>query len=160
MKYILAISFKNNYRLFNAKVYVIVITLSSISHLLQVKRKMINANICTSVRYNFKSDIIFYDLLGNKNGKLIHQIYIKFFFEQFVKLWITTAKYFVLEEDDDSGYSPSKKISFAHQKNKMILKVISILCSYLICLSLRIARQFPSRAVKNTLTWMMQNWRI
>lgn len=51
--------------------------------------------------YNFKSDIIFYDVPGNKIGKLTHQVYIDFILEPVVKPWITAGEDFVLEEDGD-----------------------------------------------------------
>ena len=45
MKYILVMSLKSSYELFGAQVHIVVIFISSINHLLQVKKKMVNANI-------------------------------------------------------------------------------------------------------------------
>ncbi len=61
------------------------------------------------VGFNFKSNIIFYDALDNKNGKLTHQVYMDFILDPVVKPWITAGEDFVLEEDGDSGHGLSKK---------------------------------------------------
>ena len=82
--------------------------------------------------YNFKSDIIFYDVPGNKNGKLTHQVYIDSILEPVVKFWITAGEDFVLEEDGDSGHGPSKKIPCTHGKTRMVLRVISTVHNRLI----------------------------
>lgn len=60
--------------------------------------------------YNFKSDIIFYDVLGDKNGKMTHMMYIDSILEPVVKPWIMEGRDFALEEDGDSGHGTSKKI--------------------------------------------------
>ena len=111
MKYILGMGLKDSYELFGAQVHVIVMIVFSISHLLQVKRRIGNANIVgwAAVEYNFKSDIIFYDVPGNKNGKLTHQVYINSILEPVVKAWIMAGEDFVLQEDGDSGHGPGKK---------------------------------------------------
>lgn len=111
MKYILGMGLKDSYELFGAQVHVIVMIVFSISHLLQVKRRIGNANIFgwAAVEYNFKSDIIFYDVPGNKNGKLTHQVYINSILEPVVKAWIMAGEDFVLQEDGDSGHGPGKK---------------------------------------------------
>ncbi len=62
-----------------------------------------------SIEYNFKSDIIFYDVPGNRNGKLTHQVYIDSIPKLVVKLWITAEKNFDLEDDSDLGHSLSQK---------------------------------------------------
>ena len=112
------------------------------------------------MRYNFKSNIIFYDVPGNKNGKLTHQVYIDSILEPVVKPWITAGEDLVLEEDGDSGHGISKKISCAYGRNRMVLRVISTVRSRLTCQSLRIVGQSPRCTLVNTLTGMIQHWRI
>lgn len=53
------------------------------------------------VRDNFKSDIIFYNVSSNKNGKLYYQIYIDFIFKLVVKPWIMVEEDFVFEKDSN-----------------------------------------------------------
>lgn len=56
------------------------------------------------VGYNFKSDIYFYGVPGNKNGKMTHQVYIDSILEPIVRPWLEDKQDFVLEEDGDSGH--------------------------------------------------------
>ena len=58
---------------------------------------------------NFQSDIIFYDVLSNKNNKQTYQVYIEPIIEPVVKPWITAGEDFVLEEDGNSSHGPNKK---------------------------------------------------
>lgn len=58
---------------------------------------------------------IFYDVPGNKNGKLTHQVFIDSILEPVVKPWITVGEDFVLEEDVTVQ---ERKIPCAHGKNK------------------------------------------
>ena len=58
--------------------------------------------------YNFKSDIHFYDVPGNMNGKMSQHMYINQILEPIVKLWLDAGEKFVLEEDEDSGHGPGK----------------------------------------------------
>lgn len=62
-----------------------------------------------AVGYNFKSDIYFYDVPGNKNGKMPHQVYIDSILEPIVRPWLEDKQDFVLEEDGDSGHGTSRK---------------------------------------------------
>jgi hypothetical protein len=62
----------------------------------------------TAIEYNFKSDIIFYDVLDNSNDKMTHQIYINFILELVVKSWLKRENDFVLEKNDDSGHDTNK----------------------------------------------------
>jgi transposase len=62
-----------------------------------------------AVGHNFKSDIIFYDVPGNKNGKMTHEVYINSILEPVVKPWLEAGHDFVLEEDNDSGHGPGAK---------------------------------------------------
>lgn len=74
------------------------------------------------VRYNFESYIIFYDILGNKNGELIHQVYVDFILEPVVKSWITAGKDFVFEEDGISSHGLNKKNLICKWKQQNCLK--------------------------------------
>ena len=58
--------------------------------------------------YDFKSDIHFYEVLGNINGKMSQRVYIDHILQLIVKPWIEAHYDFVLEEDGDSGYGPGK----------------------------------------------------
>lgn len=61
-----------------------------------------------AVGYNFKSDMIFYDVPTNKNGKMTHQVYINSILEPVVKPWLEAGDEFVLEEDGDSGHGTGR----------------------------------------------------
>ncbi len=60
-----------------------------------------------AVGHDFKSDLQFYDVKSNKNGKLSLQAYIDQILEPCVKPWILRGDDFALEEDDDTGHGPS-----------------------------------------------------
>ncbi|KAF7915856.1 uncharacterized protein EAE98_000548 [Botrytis deweyae] len=57
-----------------------------------------------AVGYNFKSNLIYYDVPGNRNGKLSHKVYVDTILDGEVKRWLAVSKDFVLEEDGDSGH--------------------------------------------------------
>lgn len=57
---------------------------------------------------NFKSDMTFYRVPGNTNGKMSQQVYIDQILEPIVKPWLMAGHDFALEEDGDSGHGPSK----------------------------------------------------
>jgi hypothetical protein len=61
-----------------------------------------------AIRYNFKSDIIFYNVPGNNNGKMTQQVYIEQILDPIVKPWIEAGHDFALEEDGDSGHGPAR----------------------------------------------------
>ena len=61
-----------------------------------------------AVGYNFKSDIIFYEVPGNSNGKMTHQVYINSILEPVVKPWPERGDDFVLEEDGDSRHGTGR----------------------------------------------------
>ncbi len=61
-----------------------------------------------AVGYNFKSDMIFYDVPTNKNGKKTHQVYIDSIHKPVVKPWLEAGDEFVLEEDGDSGHGTGR----------------------------------------------------
>jgi hypothetical protein len=60
-----------------------------------------------AVGYDFKSDIYFYTVPGNTNGKMTQQVYIEQILEPIVKPWIEAGHDFALEEDGDSGHGPA-----------------------------------------------------
>ena len=65
-----------------------------------------------AVSYDFKSDLTFYDVPGNKNDKMSQQVYIDSILNPVVKSWLEEAKRndyeFTLEEDEDSEHDPDK----------------------------------------------------
>ena len=65
-------------------------------------------HVWAAVGYNFKSDIIFYNVSTNSNGKMSQRVYIDQILEPIVKPWIETGHNFALEEDGDSGHGPGK----------------------------------------------------
>jgi len=65
------------------------------------------------VGYEFKSDLVFYDLPGNRNGKMSYQVYRDVTLEPVVKGWINDVKAgrckpFTLEEDGDSSHGTGR----------------------------------------------------
>jgi hypothetical protein len=61
-----------------------------------------------AIGYDFKSDLVFYEVPGNSNGKLTQEAYRDQILEPHVKPWIEAGHQFVLEEDGDSGHGPGK----------------------------------------------------
>jgi hypothetical protein len=59
-----------------------------------------------AIGYNFKSPLVFYDILSNSNGKMTQKAYIQQILDPVVRPWIERGDDFVLEEDGDSGYDP------------------------------------------------------
>lgn len=59
--------------------------------------------------YNFKSDIIFYNILSNKNGKLTYQVNKNSILILLMKPQIMTRVDFILEKDGNSGHDSSEK---------------------------------------------------
>ena len=60
--------------------------------------------------HDFKSDIIFYEVLGNSNGMMSLQVYIDQILEPVMKPWLLEKQDFVLEEDGDSGHGKAKNL--------------------------------------------------
>lgn len=63
--------------------------------------------------YGFKSDLVYYTVQGNTNGKMSHKVYIDSILEPVVKPWIQAVRAgniepFVLEEDGDSGHGSGR----------------------------------------------------
>ena len=63
----------------------------------------------SAVGYNFKSDLHFYKVPGNSNGKMSLQIYKDEILEKVVKPWLDQSQDFILEEDGDSGHGTGRE---------------------------------------------------
>lgn len=75
-----------------------------------------------AIGHDFKSDISFYEVTGNTNGKMSQQAYINQILEPIVKPWIEAKQDFVLEEDGDSGHGPGKSNIVRTWKQEHILE--------------------------------------
>ena len=75
-----------------------------------------------AIGYGFKSELIFYEIASNINGKMTQQAYIDQILEPVVLPWILSGEDFVLEEDGDSGHGPSKNNPVRDWKAKYGLK--------------------------------------
>lgn len=62
-----------------------------------------------AVGWNFKSDLYFYEVPTNINGKMSLQIYHDEILEKAVGPWLASGQNFVLEEDGDSGHGTGRK---------------------------------------------------
>lgn len=67
-----------------------------------------------SAGWDFKSDLIYYNVPGNSNGKMSHLVYRDVILEPVVKPWLQDVRRglidpFVLEEDGDSGHGGGSK---------------------------------------------------
>ena len=71
-----------------------------------------------AIGYDFKSELTFYDISSNTNGKMTQDAYIKQILEPIVLPWIRAGQSFVLEEDGDSGHGPSKHNPVRQWKEK------------------------------------------
>ena len=56
------------------------------------------------VGWNYKSDLYFYEVPGNNNGKMSQRVYIDSILEPVIKPCLEVGERFVLEEDGDSGH--------------------------------------------------------
>jgi hypothetical protein len=74
------------------------------------------------VEWNFKSDLIFYEMLSNSNRKISQRVYIDSILEPAVKTWLNDGHDFVLKEDEDSGHESGKDNIVRRWKNKHRLK--------------------------------------
>ena len=72
-----------------------------------------------AIGFNFKSDLVFYEVNSNSNGKMSQDVYINQILTPHVLPWILRGDDFVLEEDGDSGHGPSdhNKVRTWKQKN-------------------------------------------
>jgi hypothetical protein len=71
------------------------------------EKEMNKIHAWAAVGYNFKSDLIFYNIKSNTNGKMTQKDYISQILEPVVKPWLNGPR-FILEEDGDSGHGPGK----------------------------------------------------
>lgn len=62
--------------------------------------------------YNFKSELIFYEVPGNSNGKMNQRVYINSILEPIVKPWLKAGEDFVLEKNKDSGHGSDWKAEY------------------------------------------------
>ncbi|RFU30684.1 hypothetical protein B7463_g5645, partial [Scytalidium lignicola] len=63
---------------------------------------------CAAVGHNFKSDLTWYNVPGNTNGKMSMKVYRDSILEPVVGSWLQAGHDFVLEEDSDSGHGTGK----------------------------------------------------
>ncbi len=61
-----------------------------------------------AVGHNFKSELVWYDVLGNNNGKMTMKVYRDEILEPIVSSWLQAGHSFVLEEDNDSRHGGKK----------------------------------------------------
>jgi hypothetical protein len=66
-------------------------------------------HVWAAVGHNFKSDLVWYDVPGNSNGKMSLQVYRDKILEPVVGTWLREGHQFVLEEDNDSGHGGTSK---------------------------------------------------
>lgn len=71
----------------------------------EVDKKKLHA--WAAVGYNFKSDLAFYEIPTNTNGKMTQNKYIEIL-EEHVVPWVKRGDNFVLEEDRDSAHGIGK----------------------------------------------------
>ncbi len=109
-----------------------------------------------TVGYDFKSDITFYEVPGNTNGKMSLKVYINQILEPVVKPWLLKKQDFVLEEDGDSRHGKAKNRNIVRQsKEKITCRIFLIVLHLLIFLLLRIAGSFSSNISRNFHTEMI-----
>lgn len=65
-------------------------------------------HVWAAVGWNFKSDLTFYEVPTNTNGKMTLQVYRDVILEGVVKPWLQRGDEFVLEEDQDGGHGTGK----------------------------------------------------
>lgn len=61
-----------------------------------------------AVGHNFKSEIVFYEIPGKRNGKMSLQVYKDSILDPIVRPWIERGDDFCLEEDDDPAHGTGK----------------------------------------------------
>jgi len=66
-------------------------------------------HVWAAVGWNFKSELRFYQVPTNTNGKMNLQIYRDEILEGVVKQWLNAGEQFVMEEDGDSGHGTGQK---------------------------------------------------
>lgn len=101
-----------SYRLFASKVNVHVKTVfkNRMSQSRRIKNKY--HHCWAAVGYNFKSELIFYEVPGNSNRKMNQRVYINSILEPIVKPWLKAGEDFVLEKNNDSGHGSDWKAEY------------------------------------------------
>lgn len=94
--------YNNNYIHYVNLVKYIILTIFSIKKSLKKDRKYFYYE--TIVSYNFKLDLIFYNVLENTNKKILLKVYKNQIFELVVKPWLLKCQNFVLKKDSNNGY--------------------------------------------------------
>lgn len=119
-----------------------------------------------SAGHNFKSDLIYYDVPGNSNGKMSHRVYIDSILEHVVKPWLSDVKQgridpFVLEEDGDSGHGGgSKRNPVRVWKEEMDWNRISIVPRHQISVLLKIFGKHRSKLLEKYLIGTIPRWEL
>ncbi len=77
-------------------------------------------HVWAAIGWEFKSDLVYYEVPGNQNGKMSHQVYRGSILEPMIKPWIQNVRTgrvdpFVLEEDGDSGHGGGSKTNIVRQ---------------------------------------------
>jgi hypothetical protein len=67
--------------------------------------------VWAAVGYDFKSEIVFYEVPSNTNGKITLKVYRDQILEPHVKRWIQEGQDFVLEEDQDGSHGTIVPVS-------------------------------------------------
>ena len=92
---------------------------------LKNERDQKRKHVWVAVNYNFKSDLMFYDVSDNSNGKMSLNVYKNKILKSIVKSWILETRAneisFIFEENDDSGHETDKNnICRTWKKNNML----------------------------------------
>jgi len=66
-------------------------------------------HVWAAVGYNFKSDLHFYTIPTNKNGKMSSQVYRDQILEPVIGAWLARGNKFILEEDNNSEHGTGQK---------------------------------------------------
>jgi hypothetical protein len=73
----------------------------------EIDKKKLHA--WAAVGFNFKSELVFYTIPSNSNGKMTIKVYAEEILEKHVKSWLDRGDDFVLEEDRDSSHGIGSK---------------------------------------------------
>ena len=73
------------------------------------------------VGWNYKSNLVFYEVPTNKNGKMSQTVYLNIL-EDYVKPLLDQGEEFTLEEDNDSGHGTGNNSKVWKWKEKQRLK--------------------------------------
>ncbi len=106
-----------------------------------------------AVGHDFKSELVWYDVPSNNNGKMTMKVYHDQILEPVVSSWLRAGHSFVLEEDNDSGHGGKKDNIVTRWKKKNGLD------SYFNCplspdfVPIEKAWQRPKQAVRTRPCW-------